>query len=152
MSNEVSMTFVVEPQWHAEFVQAVALENRTADQVLCELMRVYVEQARQCRQASTTYNATVAKWTQNEAVAFECAREVMTDMHAILTEQIFEESGKNSPNAERLASLRAERSRLLQERAALRVKDHAEIARVRAQYGAMVRSWRADHPSMEEPS
>lgn len=83
------------------------------------------------------------KWTQSEAVAFESAREVITDMHAILTSQIDEESSKSSPDAARLASLRAERSRLFQERAGLHVHDHAEVGRIRAEYGAKVRSWRA---------
>ena len=84
------------------------------------------------------------KWTQNEAVAFECAREVITDLRAILTARITEESNKEHPDTERLAELRAERSRLFRERADLRVKDHAEIARVRAEYGAQVRTWRAE--------
>jgi hypothetical protein len=84
------------------------------------------------------------KWSQDEAIAFECAREVITDLHGIFTGQIAEESGKSQPDAERLASLRAERSRLFQERAGLRVKDHAEIARVRTEYGERVRAWRAE--------
>ncbi|NKC11796.1 MAG: hypothetical protein GKR94_06300 [Gammaproteobacteria bacterium] len=84
------------------------------------------------------------KWTQNEAVAFECAREVITDLRAILTGQIAEEASKEHPNAERLANLRAERLRLFRERAGLRVKDQATVARVRAEYGARVRSWRAE--------
>ncbi len=83
------------------------------------------------------------KWSQGEAIAFECARDAITDMHAILTRQIVEETGKEQPDNQRLASLLAERSRLFQERAALHVKDHAEIARVRAEYGGRVRAWRA---------
>lgn len=85
------------------------------------------------------------KWTQAEAVAFECAREVITDLRAILTGQIAEESSKAHPDAYRLAALRTERSQLFHERAGLRVKDHAAVARVRAEYGARVRSWRAGH-------
>ena len=76
-------------------------------------------------------------------MAFECAREVITDLHAILTGQFSEESCKPQPDAERLAGLNAERARLFQERAGLRVKEHAEIARVRAEYGALVRACRA---------
>jgi len=88
------------------------------------------------------------KWTQTEAVAFECAREVITDLQAILTGLIADESSKEHPDAERLATLRAERSRLFRERAALRVKDHAAVARVRSEYGARVRSWRADRQAL----
>ena len=65
------------------------------------------------------------KWTQDQAIAYECARECITDLRAILTGQIYEESSKPHPDAERLASLRAERSRLFRERAALGVKDDA---------------------------
>lgn len=83
------------------------------------------------------------KWTQDEAIDFECAREVITDLQAMLTGQIAEEGGKEHPDAERLAALRAERSRLFRERGGLHVKDHDAIARVLTEYGARVRSWRA---------
>jgi hypothetical protein len=88
------------------------------------------------------------KWTQSEAIAFECAREVITDLQAILTGQIVEESSKEHPDAKYIEHLRAERSRLFRERAQLHVKDHAEVARIRAEYGARVRSWRADRHAM----
>ncbi|MCL2716825.1 MAG: hypothetical protein FWD68_20270 [Alphaproteobacteria bacterium] len=83
------------------------------------------------------------KWTQDQAIAYECARECITDLRGILTGQIYEESAKPNPDSERLANLRAERSRLFKERAALRVNDDAAVARVRAEYGARVRSLRA---------
>lgn len=85
----------------------------------------------------------MAEWTQEEAVAFECARETITYLMAIQTGQIAAEASKQEPDAVRLASLRAERSRLAEERAALRVYDHADIARVRADYGAIIRAHRA---------
>jgi hypothetical protein len=87
---------------------------------------------------------TMQKWTQDEAIAFECAREVITDLRAILTDQIAEESSKAPPDADKLESLHAESSRLFRERAGLHVKDHAEVARVRAEYGARIRAWRAE--------
>lgn len=83
------------------------------------------------------------KWTQDEAIAFECAREVITDMMAIQTSQIAEEASKAAPAADRLVSLRAERSKLAQERATLHVDDQAAVARVRTEYGAIVRAWRS---------
>ena len=85
------------------------------------------------------------QWTQDEAIAFECAREVITDMMAIQTGQIAEEAHKPTPSADRLASLRAERSKLAKERAALHVEDLADIARIRTEYGAVVRAWRGEH-------
>lgn len=143
MSKEVQMTFRVEAELRADFSNAALLEDRPAAQVLREFMRSYVNHAR-----ARSHSDSVQKWTQGEAVAFECAREAITDMHAILTSQIVEETGKEQLDKQRLASLRAERSRLFQERATLHVKDHAKVARIRAEYGEMVRSWRAENQSM----
>lgn len=85
------------------------------------------------------------EWTQDEAIAFECAREVITDMMAICTGRIADESGRGNAATDSLAALRAERSRLAQERAALHVTDHDAIARIRKDYGAIVRAWRSEH-------
>jgi hypothetical protein len=87
-------------------------------------------------------------WSQEEAIAFECAREVITDMMAIQTGQIADENAKAQPDAARLALLRAERSRLSQERADLHVGDRSDVARIRAEYGAIVRAWRAVYPTI----
>jgi hypothetical protein len=82
------------------------------------------------------------QWTQDEAIAFECAREAITDLMAIQTGQIAQEGSKAAPDADRLASLRAERSRLAQERTALHLDDLGAVARIRSEYGAIVRAWR----------
>lgn len=84
----------------------------------------------------------MAEWTQEEAIAYECAGECITDMMAIYSGQIDDENRKEKPDADRLATLRAERSKLAQERAALHVHDHADIARIRAEYGAIIRARR----------
>lgn len=89
------------------------------------------------------------KWTQDEAIAFECACEAITHLQAILTGQIDEERRKGCPDTERIESLRAERLRLSQERANLHVKDHENVARVRAEYGARVRAWRAEYATSQ---
>ena len=83
------------------------------------------------------------EWTQDEAIAYECAREVITHLRAILTGEIAEENRKEQPDAQKLERLHAESSRLFRERAQLHVKDHEEIARVRAEYGARVRAYMA---------
>ena len=88
------------------------------------------------------------QWTQDEAIAFECAREVITDLMAIQTGQIAEEAHKSIPNVDRLESLRLERSRLAQERATLHVQDLADIARIRTEYGAIVRAWREENHAL----
>lgn len=82
-------------------------------------------------------------WTQNEAIAYECAREVISDVNAILTGEIADESAKPNPDAARIARLSAERTQHFQERANLRIHDHDEIARIRTDYGAEVRERRA---------
>lgn len=73
-------------------------------------------------------------WTQDEAIAFECARECITHMIAICTGELHDD-----PSDERRAELVAERGRLLGEQRTLRLKDHAEIARIRTEYGAAIR-------------
>lgn len=90
------------------------------------------------------------KWTQDEAIAYECARECITDMMAICTGRIADEAEKEAPDADRVAALRADRSKLAQERAALHVGDHADIARIRTDYGAIVRAWRAEQHTKGE--
>ena len=85
------------------------------------------------------------KWTQDEAIAFECACECITDMMAIYTGRITDEKRKDTPDTDKLAEMRAERTKLAQERAALHVSDHANIARIRTNYGATVRAWRETH-------
>lgn len=84
-------------------------------------------------------------WTQDEAIAFECAREAITEMMAIQTGQLAKEAAKATPDANRLASIRAERSRLARQRTALHVNDLQDIARIRAEYGAFIRAWREEH-------
>lgn len=88
------------------------------------------------------------EWTQDEAIAFECAREVITDMMAIFTSRISDEFSKTTLDADRLAQLRAERSKLFRERAALHVADQSDIARIRSDYGAIVRAWRKEQQAV----
>lgn len=79
-------------------------------------------------------------WTQDESISYECAREAITHMRAIVFSQIYEEENKPTPDLERLTSLNAEHNRLFQERKSLRLKDHAKIAHVRAHYGKIIRA------------
>lgn len=66
-----------------------------------------------------------------------------------LTGEIAEESRKEQPDAQKLERLHAESSRLFRERANLHVKDHENVARVRAEYGARVRAWRAEYAASQ---
>lgn len=77
-------------------------------------------------------------WTQEQAIAFEVATEGITMMIGILQGEIYD-AGQDP---DRVASLRAEVSRLWEERRALRVTDDAAVAVARAKYGPMIRAWR----------
>lgn len=88
------------------------------------------------------------QWTQDEAIAFECARECITDLMGIQSGLLCEEENKRSPNQTSIDKYKVDLSRLFKERAALTVTNQTEIARVRSEYGAMVRAWRASHKAM----
>ena len=81
------------------------------------------------------------KFTQNQAVDYECAKEVITDMMALCTLRINETDKKDLV---RLNELRAYRSKLARERALLCVNDDDQIFRIRNEYGVIVRTWRAE--------
>lgn len=82
------------------------------------------------------------KWTQEQSVAFESAREAISDLMGIKTNQIEMEMESDDPRQEVIDSLRAERSRLARERSELRVTDDSRVKDVRETYGEMVREWR----------
>jgi len=93
--------------------------------------------------ASDAEEAMRANWTQDEAVAFECAGELITHMMAIYSAQIHKETQKESPDPALIATWRQARSRLFQEKRNLHVNDQDKIAQVRAEYGAAIRAWNA---------
>ncbi len=87
-------------------------------------------------------------WTQDEAIAFECAREAITDLMAIYTRRIADEAESATPNANLMAEWEAAIDRLADERTGLHGDQHAEIARIRSEYGQLVRAWRAERHEM----
>ena len=76
------------------------------------------------------------QWTQDEAIAYECARECITHLMAICTDELHHEA----PTDARRVELNAERSRLAAELRGLHVHDHADIARIRQDYGHRIRA------------
>jgi predicted aminopeptidase len=80
-----------------------------------------------------------AQWTQDEAIAYECARECITHLRAIYTAEIYDEERKAAPDRARIDALRVEQARLYRERKGLRVKDAATIERINREYGALIR-------------
>jgi hypothetical protein len=83
-----------------------------------------------------------ALWTQDEAIAFECAKEVITDMMAICSSQIDEESRKPQPDPQRLSELKTALFNLGREQITLRGNDQNTIAKIRREYGARIRAYR----------
>ena len=77
-------------------------------------------------------------WTQDQAIAFEAARECIGHLIAIRISELH----TGSPAPERAADLEAELARLQAGRQELRLKDEANIVRIREQYGAQVRACR----------
>ena len=83
-------------------------------------------------------------WTQEQAVAFECAREAISDLMAICAAAIAREEAA-APDGPRLVELEQELAGLARERAELSVADHDHIAAIRRTYGERVRAYRAQH-------
>lgn len=84
------------------------------------------------------------KYTQDEAIEFECAREAITDLISIYNGQIYEESSKTKPDDELLSKLRLYRYRLVLERSTFHVKDHEIITQINVEYGAQIKAWREE--------
>lgn len=82
-------------------------------------------------------------WTQDQAIAFEAARECITEVIAICAAAAEAEASQIKPDAQRLAELGDELQQLARERAGLRIHDDDQVATVRAVYGARVRAHRA---------
>ena len=82
-------------------------------------------------------------WTQEEAVAYECAQEVLTDLSAICTTRMYNEQLKASPDQSLIDALRTKQKMLRQRRENLTVGNQEEIAEIRRECGAEVRAWRA---------
>jgi len=88
------------------------------------------------------------QWTQDEAIAYECAREAITHLRAILTSEIYDESKKAEPDTQRIEKMQAESGQLFREREKLSVKDHEQISRIRREYGARIRAWNNEHRAL----
>ncbi len=82
-------------------------------------------------------------WTQEQSIAYECAREVITDLSAICSGRIHNEREKQSPDHGLIAALEERITQLFNERCQLTIANQEEIARIRREYGAEVRAWRA---------
>jgi len=87
-------------------------------------------------------------WTQDEAIAFECAQEVLTDLSAICTTRIYDEQLKATPDFGLIDALQRKQTMLRHQRDNLTVFNQEEIAKIRRECGAEVRAWRAQPQSV----
>lgn len=83
------------------------------------------------------------RWTQDQAIAFECARECITDLMGICSTAIADEEAMPARNSGRIQELEKELARLAAERSALTITDQQKIELIRREYGAQVRAYRA---------
>ena len=88
------------------------------------------------------------QWTQTQSIAYECAREAITHLMAIYTGQIYEEKKKAKPDLERIAELSNLRTKLIDVRRSIRATDDAQVAQIRAEYGALVRAWTTERHAL----
>lgn len=86
--------------------------------------------------------STGPKWTQDEAINYECARECITDLMGIFSTAIDDEESSSSPDQAKIEDMLATRTSLARERMALRLEDHDRIAEIRSVYGARIRAYR----------
>ncbi|GHU08573.1 hypothetical protein FACS1894158_17910 [Betaproteobacteria bacterium] len=140
------MTIQLEPDLLEQLNKIAEALQRPVAQLGREALRAFVEKYQPKTSSapiddSDLRRQQVQQWTQDEAIAYECAREVITHLRAILTSEIADEERKPEPDAVRLENLRTEWKQLFHERANLHVDSHQELARVRREYGARVRAW-----------
>ena len=81
------------------------------------------------------------EWTQDEAIAYECACDTISHYIAIKTHLIHKEEQKENPDLKLITLLKEESRYLFRERRDLKLKDHANIARIRSKYGTIIRAF-----------
>lgn len=89
------------------------------------------------------------RWTQQELIAFECAREALLDMIGVCMGLADELELHPAQAADQLEAIDADRRRLHGQLQQLRLQDHSQIAVIRREYGAWLRAWFEDR--LHEP-
>lgn len=92
--------------------------------------------------STTTKTDPLPAWSQDEAIAYEAATDCIGHLMSLYTARIHAERANPDYDELRLSTLVAERTRLAHERRDLHVLDHEKIARIRLEYGALIRAWR----------
>lgn len=81
------------------------------------------------------------EWSAEAGVAFECAREYVSELIAIQSRLLALEKAKHAPDASAISRLQQEQRQLSEERASLKVQDKEAVSRIRQEYGARIRAW-----------
>jgi hypothetical protein len=84
-------------------------------------------------------------WTQEEAIAFECAKETVGHMIAICSSLIAKEEMKSPKSEQRIMELEAKSSKFTAERRSLRLKDKVEVERINREYGSKIKAYLKDN-------
>lgn len=82
-----------------------------------------------------------AGWTAEQGVAFECAREYISELIAIQSHLLARVRTKPAPDGDAIKRLQEEQRRLSEERSNLKVQDDTAIDRIRKEYGARLKAW-----------
>lgn len=86
----------------------------------------------------TTHSAE-PRWTEEESIACECACEAISDMLTIQKTLLSREMENQEPDLSVVENFKNRISELEDERYNLRVKDADKIAKIRREYGAIIR-------------
>ena len=84
------------------------------------------------------------QWTQDQAVAFECARECIVELMAICSAELGELAGQADVCAERVDRQERRLADLAAELRQLHLTDTDNIERIRRDYGRQVREYRSE--------
>ena len=80
------------------------------------------------------------QWTQEQAIAYEAARECITALIGVYMSDLYEEEARDVPRLEVVAQLHERVGQVWRERTALKVTDDAAVQKVRSTYGPQVRA------------
>lgn len=84
------------------------------------------------------------KWTQDEAIAFACARDYLAELQAVYATALDELASQPVADVDRAGWLRSELALLRRQRRDLTVRDQAAVAEIRAAYKARLAAVRPD--------
>lgn len=89
------------------------------------------------------------QYTDEQVIDYDCAIEAINHVGAIYSALIWKEEHKTNPDGEAIADWNAKQAALVPVRQNLRIEDDAGVAKVRADYSAIVRAHNAKGPHIE---